>query len=58
MKTNDVVIENMRRLSTEAPEAGTWSLSVSLTGPNVCGKKIIMVAGKERKTTKGIQRTR
>lgn len=30
MKTNNVVIENTR-LSTEGPEAGTWSLSVSLT---------------------------
>lgn len=39
MKTTNAVIENMRRLSTEVAEAGTWSLSVSLTGLTFVGKK-------------------
>lgn len=39
MKTNNVVIENVRRLNTEGPEAGTWSLSVSPTGLTFVGKK-------------------
>lgn len=63
MKTNNVVIENIRGLGTDGPGAGTWSLSVSVTGLTFLGgKKIITMARKERKMTKeqrqGIQRTR
>lgn len=40
VKTNNVDTKNVRRLRAEGPEAGPWSLSVSLASLTFVGKKL------------------